>query len=97
MNEERMLQLLLAPQMSEKAMRLSADSQYVFKVLSDASKPEIKTAVEKLFNVQVKSVRVLNVRAQGTNFRGRAGAHSGWKKAYVTLKPGFTIDFMGAA
>lgn len=97
MNEERMLQLLLAPQMSEKAMRLSADSQYVFKVLSDASKPEIKVAVEKLFNVQVKSVRVLNVRAQGTNFRGRAGAHSGWKKAYVTLKPGFTIDFMGAA
>jgi large subunit ribosomal protein L23 len=97
MNEERMLQLLLAPQMSEKAMRLSADSQYVFKVLPDASKPEIKTAVEKLFNVQVKSVRVLNVRAQGTNFRGRAGAHSGWKKAYVTLKPGFTIDFMGAA
>ena len=53
--------------------------------------------MEKLFNVQVKSVRVLNVRAQGTNFRGRAGAHSGWKKAYVTLKPGFTIDFMGAA
>ena len=97
MNEERMLQLLLAPQMSEKVMRLSADSQYVFKVLPDASKPEIKTAVEKLFNVQVKSVRVLNVRAQGTNFRGRAGAHSGWKKAYVTLKPGFTIDFMGAA
>lgn len=97
MNEERMLQLLLAPQMSEKAMRLSADSQYVFKVLPDASKPEIKIAVEKLFNVQVKSVRVLNVRAQGTNFRGRAGAHSGWKKAYVTLKPGFTIDFMGAA
>jgi len=97
MNEERMLQLLLAPQMSEKAMRLSADSQYVFKVLPDASKPEIRIAVEKLFNVQVKSVRVLNVRAQGTNFRGRAGAHSGWKKAYVTLKPGFTIDFMGAA
>lgn len=97
MNEERMLQLLLAPQMSEKAMRLSADSQYVFKVLPDASKPEIKIAVEKLFNVQVKTVRVLNVRAQGTNFRGRAGAHSGWKKAYVTLKPGFTIDFMGAA
>ena len=97
MNEERMLQLLLAPQMSEKAMRLSADSQYVFKVLPDASKPEIKIAVEKLFNVQVKSVRVLNVRAQGTNFRGRAGAHSGWKKAYVTLKPGFTIDLMGAA
>jgi len=97
MNEERMLQLLLAPQMSEKAMRLSADSQYVFRVLPDASKPEIKTAVEKLFNVQVKSVRVLNVRAQGTNFRGRPGAHSGWKKAYVTLKPGFTIDFMGAA
>lgn len=96
MSEERMLQLLLAPQMSEKAMRLSADSQYVFKVLPDATKPEIKTAVEKLFNVQVKNVRVLNVRSEGTHFRGRVGAHSGWKKAYVTLKAGFTIE-LGAA
>ena len=74
-NEERMLQVLVAPQMSEKAMRLSADSQYVFRVLSDATKPEIKTAVEKLFNVQVKNVRVLNVRSDGTHFRGRVGAH----------------------
>lgn len=97
MNEERMLQLLVAPQMSEKAMRLSADSQYVFKVLGDATKPEVKAAVEKLFNVQVKTVRMLNVRAKGTNFRGRPGAHSGWKKAYVTLKSGFTIDLLGAA
>jgi large subunit ribosomal protein L23 len=78
-------------------MRLSADSQYVFRVLADATKPEIKSTVEKLFNVQVKNVRVLNVRAKGTNFRGRPGAHSGWKKAYVTLKPGFTIDILGAA
>ena len=77
-------------------MLLSADNQYVFKVLPDATKPEIRTAVEKLFNVQVKNVRVLNVRSEGTHFRGRAGAHSGWKKAYVTLKPGFTIE-LGAA
>jgi len=63
MNEERMLQILLAPQMSEKAVRLSAESQYVFKVANDATKPEIRTAVEKLFSVEVKSVRVLNVRA----------------------------------
>ncbi len=95
-NEERMLQVLVAPQLSEKAMRLSADSQYVFRVLNDATKPEIKTAVEKLFNVQVKNVRVLNVRADGTHFRGRAGAHSAWKKAYVTLKSGFTIELGGA-
>lgn len=97
MNEERMLQILQAPQMTEKAMRLSGERQYVFKVLSDSSKPEIKTAVEKLFNVQVKSVRVLNVRASDTQFRGRAGIRSGWKKAYVTLKDGFTIELLGAA
>ena len=97
MNEERMLQVLLAPQMSEKAMRLSADGQYVFRVLRDATKPQIKAAVEKLFEVQVKSVRVLNVRSAGTHFRGRRGAHSAWKKAYVTLKSGFTIDLLGAA
>lgn len=96
MSEERLLQVLVAPQLSEKAIRLSADSQYVFKVLSNATKPEIKTAVEKLFSVQVKNVRVLNVRSNGTHFRGRAGAHSGWKKAYVTLKPGFTIELGGA-
>ena len=64
MNEERMLQILLAPQMSEKAVRLSAEGQYVFKVANDATKPEIRTAVEKLFSVEVKSVRVLNVRAE---------------------------------
>ncbi|HMM78056.1 MAG TPA: 50S ribosomal protein L23 [Gammaproteobacteria bacterium] len=96
MNEERMLQVLVAPRMSEKAMRLSGERQYVFRVLNDATKPEIRTAVEKLFNVQVENVRVLNVRAVGTHFRGRVGAHSGWKKAYVTLKPGFTIDLGGA-
>jgi large subunit ribosomal protein L23 len=97
MNEERMLQILLAPQMSEKAVRLSAESQYVFKVATDATKPEIRTAVEKLFSVEVKSVRVLNVRADSTNFRGRPGSHSAWKKAYVTLKPGFTLPLLGAA
>ena len=97
MNEERMLQILQAPQMTEKAVRLSGESQYVFKVLPDATKPEIKAAVEKLFNVQVKSVRVLNVRAADTTFRGRPGVRSGWKKAYVTLKSGFTIELLGAA
>ena len=97
MNEERMLQILQAPQMTEKAVRLSGERQYVFKVLVDATKPEIKLAVEKLFNVQVKSVRVLNVRASDTAFRGRPGIRSGWKKAYVTLKDGFTIELLGAA
>ena len=97
MNEERMLQILQAPQMTEKAVRLSGEGQYVFKVLVDATKPEIRVAVEKLFNVQVKSVRVLNVHASDTQFRGRPGIRSGWKKAYVTLKDGFTIELLGAA
>ena len=97
MNEERMLQILQAPQMSEKAVRLSGEGQYVFRVLRDATKPEIRTAVEKLFSVQVKSVRVLNVRPADANFRGRPGVQSGWKKAYVTLKEGSNIDLLGAA
>ena len=98
MNQERLLQILLEPQMSEKATRIGDKyGQYVFKVLRDATKPEIKIAVEKLFNVQVSGVQVLVVRPRSKQFRGRVGIRQGWKKAYVTLKKGFSIDFLGAA
>ncbi|MSR14883.1 MAG: 50S ribosomal protein L23 [Gammaproteobacteria bacterium] len=98
MTPERLLQVLVAPQMSEKATRLGdKHNQYVFKVLNDATKPEIKAAVEQLFTVQVASVRVLNVAPRTKQFKGRVGVRQGWKKAYVSLKDGFTIDFLSAA
>lgn len=83
MNEERMLQILLAPQMSEKALRLSAERQYVFKVLTDATKPEIKTAVEKLFTVEVKTfassmctrLKEIFATAQAPSRRGKSVCH----------------------
>jgi len=98
MNQERLLQVLVAPQMSEKATRVGdKHNQYIFRVLTDATKPEIKAAVEQLFNVQVAAVRVLNVAPRGKQFRGRFGVRQAWKKAYVSLKDGFNIDFLSAA
>ena len=98
MNQERLLQVLVEPLMSEKATRVAdKHNQYLFKVLNDATKPEIRAAVEQLFSVQVVSVRVLNVGARAKAFRGRVGARHAWKKAYITLKGGFSIDFSGAA
>lgn len=98
MNQERLLQVLVEPRMSEKSARVAdKNNQYLFKVLGDATKPEIKAAVEQLFNVQVSGVQVLNVRSRTKTFRGRAGTRQAWKKAYVTLKDGFSIDFLGAA
>lgn len=97
MNEERLMTILLAPHISEKST-VSADQnrQFVFKVATDASKNEIKSAVEMLFNVEVDKVRVINVKGK-TKQRGlRKGRRSDWKKAYVALKPGSDIEFMGA-
>jgi len=95
MNEEKLFQVILAPHVSEKSSRL-ADKlrQMVFEVRRDASKPEIKLAVEKMFNVQVESVTVVNVLGKRKGGR-RAGRRQDWKKAYVRLKPGQDINFVG--
>jgi large subunit ribosomal protein L23 len=96
MNEERLMQVLVAPHISEKGTRVAdANRQFVFKVLRDARKPEIKRAVELLFKVEVSGVRVANFLGKGKSFGGRRGRRSDWKKAYVTLKPGHDIDFTG--
>lgn len=98
MNPERLHRILIEPRMSEKATRIAdAHRQFVFKVLSDATKPEIKAAVETLFKVEVVGVQVLNVRGRCKTFRRTTGVRPGWKKAFVKLKPGYDIDFMGAA
>ncbi len=97
MNQERLLKILLAPHLSEKANRLTERyNQVVFKVLSDATKPEVKAAVELLFNVKVKGVTVLNVKGKRKRFGGRFGQRSDWKKAYVSLEAGHAIDFLVA-
>ncbi len=97
MNSERLLKVLLAPHVSEKSARVGdAANQYVFKVVKDASKPEIKKAVESLFNVKVTAVQVTNVKGKVKRFQHTEGKRSDWKKAYVTLAEGSEIDFMGA-
>lgn len=95
MNRERLMQILVEPKISEKATRAAdLNRQYVFRVLLDATKPEIKAAVEDLFNVKVENVTVANMPAKARFFRGRGGARQSWKKAYVKLEPGFDIDFL---
>ena len=97
MNQERILQVLLAPHVSEKST-LAADAagQHVFKVLPGATKIEIKQAVEQLFEVKVAQVRVMNVKGKTKRFGQRDGKRSDWRKAYVTLAEGQDIDFAGA-
>lgn len=96
MSEQRLLKVLLAPHISEKSAALSEQNkQFVFRVLRDATKPEIKSAVEKMFNVQVLGVTVVNVRGGTRRMPRYQGPRSGWKKAYVRLAPGQDIDFTG--
>lgn len=99
-SQERLLQVLLAPQISEKATAVAEKhEQVIFRVASDATKPEIKAAVELLFKVQVDSVQVLNVKGKVKRFGRSIGQRKGWKKAFVCLKPGQEINFVegGAA
>ena len=97
MNQERILQVLLAPHVSEKStLAADANGQHVFKVLPGATKTEIKQAVEQLFEVKVAQVRVMNVKGKTKRFGQRDGKRSDWRKAYVTLAEGQDIDFAGA-
>ncbi len=94
MSTERLLSVLIAPRISEKTARIQADhNQYVFQVATDATKPEVKAAVEQLFKVKVEGVQVLNVKGKTKGFRGRSGKRSDWRKAYVTLAAGQSIEF----
>ena len=96
MNQERLMKVLLSPHMSEKANMLAEQhQQFVFRVASDATKPEIRKAVELMFDVKVKGVSVLNVKGKTKRFGGRMGHRSDWKKAYVTLAAGEEIDLLG--
>lgn len=97
MSEQRLMKVLLAPMMSEKTARLSdRNRQFAFKVVPDATKPEIRQAVEMLFDVKVTGVQVSNVRGKMKRFGATYGKRSNWKKAFVTLAEGSDINFMGA-
>lgn len=94
-SQERLLQVLLAPQISEKATYVAdKNEQIVFRVAADATKPEIKAAVELLFKVEVEAVQVLNVKGKVKRFGRGIGQRKGWKKAFVCLKPGQEINFV---
>lgn len=94
MKAEHLYTVILAPHVSEKsALAADLNNQAVFKVAVDATKPEIKKAVEKLFKVEVESVQVLNVKGKVKRNRFGAIKKPSWKKAYVTLKEGQDIDY----
>ena len=92
--QERLMQVVLAPVISEKSTFIAdKNNQVAFRVATDATKLEIKAAIELMFKVQVDSVRVVNVRGKGKRFGTTAGRRRHWKKAYVCLKEGQEINF----
>lgn len=98
MSDSALYNVILAPHVSEKATQL-ADSaqQVVFKVAIDATKPQIRRAIEKLFSVEVESVQVVRQKGKNKNFGRIPGKRKDWKKAYIRLKQGQDIDFLADA
>jgi large subunit ribosomal protein L23 len=97
-SEGRLASVLLAPIVSEKAtMVAEKHNQVLFKVMRDATKPEIKAAVELMFKVEVESVSVVNTKGKTKRFGGRVGRRDHVKKAYVCLKAGQELNFSGEA
>ena len=102
LNQERLMRVILAPQVSEKSTQVGDEhGQIVLRVAVDATKPEIKAAIELLFStkdkkIEVLSVQVANMRGKGKRFGRYEGRRKNWKKAYVCLKPGQEINFAAA-
>jgi len=96
MNDQRLYQVLLAPHVSEKtATAAEMEGRHTFRVSRDATKIEVRKAVEKLFDVTVRSVQMVNVPGKTKKFGSKEGKRSDWKKAIVRLAEGQDIDFMG--
>lgn len=92
---ERLMQVLVAPQISEKATHIAdKHGQVIFIVAPDATKPEIKAAVELLFKVQVEAVQVSNLKGKEKRYGRYVGRRKDLRKAYVSLKPGQEINFV---
>ncbi|HQR82679.1 MAG: 50S ribosomal protein L23 [Thiotrichales bacterium 32-46-8] len=96
MNQERIYTVIRAPRISEKSARMAENSKYVFDVDTTATKAEIKTAIEALFNVTVNAVNVINIAGKRKVFKGRSGRRNGLRKAIVSLQPGQQIELMSA-
>ena len=95
---EKVFSVLLAPRISEKPARLQeVTTQYVTEVSNDATKADVKVAVEQLFDVKVESVNVVNVKGKNKSFRNRTGRRGDWRKAYVRLADGQSIDVSAKA
>lgn len=92
MSTERHYDIIKSPVITEKATMASDNNQVTFKVAMDATKPEVKAAVEKLFDVKVKAVNTLLRKGKTKRFRGVAGKQADFKKAIVTLEEGYSID-----
>ena len=90
--DPRLYDVILSPVITERATALSEHNKVVFKVAPTATKPQIKEAVEKLFNVKVTAVNTVLTKGKVKKFRGRPGRRRDVKKAYVTLADGATID-----
>ena len=97
MNNERILDTLRAPHISEKSARLAEHNQYVFVVAPAATKADVRAAVEQLFEVKVEQVNLVNTKGKVKAFRQRAGSRQGKRKAYVRLADGQTIDVSAKA
>lgn len=98
MNDAKLYNIIRAPRVSEKTARLQeVSNQYVFEVATDATKADIKVAVEKLFDVKVEAVNVVNVKGKTKSFKFREGRRNDWRKAYVKLAEGQSIDVMAKA
>jgi large subunit ribosomal protein L23 len=92
MNDAKLYQVIRAPRVSEKTVRMQEHNQYAFEVATDATKADIKDAIEKIFDVKVQSVNVVNTKGKNKAFRNRSGRRGDWRKAYVTLAEGQSID-----
>jgi large subunit ribosomal protein L23 len=96
MNQEKLMNVLLGPHVSEKAARIGEKHrQVVFRVRRDARKDEVRRAVEKMFEVKVADVQIVNVQGKSKRFGARVGRRGDWKKAYVRLAPGSEINLAG--
>jgi large subunit ribosomal protein L23 len=91
-NQERLLEVLRKPVVTEKTSGMSANNQVVFDVSLDSNKIEIKQSIEALFNVDVEKVSTLHRPGKAKTFKGKAGKTKGFKRAIITLKKGQTID-----
>ena len=94
MSTERNYDVLVGPLVTEKATMLSEHGQIAFRVRLDATKAEIRRAVENLFDVKVTAVNTLRVKGKTKLFRGRRGRWSGYKKAIITLAEGQNVDYL---